>query len=385
MEYERRREPTSSRMNPHDNDVVERMPPGRVPPDGDGGQMAVLRKIGRGFAGLMGFVLVFLISVCLLILGLVHAITKGDLPSTQELFVVSVNETSAVKFLARIFYTEERVQEILAANAVLPPDEITDLDSIIFVPPPEIPKDPVEAQEHAEVYEEYKDIEIIDITGSTFKGKMMIVRDPSRVHLTAIPYFGYNVAGKKIESLVSDAGAIAGMNAGGFADDGGMGSGGMPLGLFILDGEIKVGAESTYCNVIGITYDHKLVVGEMTGADALALGVRDAVHFTPTLIVNGKAAEVSGSGGGVNPRTCIGQRADGAMLLLCIDGRQPHSIGASLQDCVQVMMDFEAVNAANLDGGSSSVMVYNGEVINVCSSITGSRDQPAAFVVDALD
>ena len=336
----------------------------------------VAAMVGRGFAKLLGVILVFLLSVCLLILGIVHAITQGDLPSTQELFVVSVNETSAVKFLARIFYSEERVQEILSANAVLPPDEITDL-TIEFTPP-EIPQDLQEA-------EEYKDIEIEDVVGSTFKGKMMIVKDPSRVHLAAISYFGYNVAGKKIEALVSESGAVAGINAGGFADDGGMGSGGMPLGLFILDGQIKTGSAGTTCNVIGITYDNKLVVGDMTGAAALELGVRDAVHFTPTLIVNGKAAEVSGSGGGVNPRTCIGQRADGAMLLLCIDGRQPHSIGASLQDCVQVMMDYGAINAANLDGGSSSIMVYEGEVINVCASITGSRNQPAAFVVDALE
>ena len=325
--------------------------------------------LGRFLARLFGVLLVLLISVAGLVLGAVHVICKGDFPSAQELFVVSVNETSAAKFLARIHFTEERVQEILENNAVLPPEEVTDL-SIEFAPP----SDPLTG--------DYKDIEIEEVVGSTFKGKMMIVRDPSRVRLAAIPYFGYNVSGRKIEDLVKDNNAVAGINAGGFADDGGMGSGGQPLGLFIMDGKILTGVASTYCNIIGITYDSKLVVGEMTGSEALDLGVRDAVHFTPTLIVNGKAAEVSGSGGGVNPRTCIGQRADGAMLLLCIDGRQPHSIGASLQDCVQVMLDYDAINAANLDGGSSSVMVYEGEVINVCASLYGSRNQPAAFIVD---
>ena len=103
--------------------------------------------------------------------------------------------------------------------------------------------------------------------------------------------------------------------------------------------------------------------------------------FTPTLIVNGNPAEVSGTGGGLNPRTVIGQRADGAVLLLVIDGRQPHSVGATLQDCMQEMLNYGAVNAANLDGGSSSMMVYEGEVINTCASLNGSRNQPTAWLV----
>lgn len=112
-------------------------------------------------------------------------------------------------------------------------------------------------------------------------------------------------------------------------------------------------------------------------------GLRDALSFGPAFIINGEAAEISGTGGGLNPRTVIGQRADGAVLLLVIDGRQPQSLGATYQDCIQVMQEWGAVNAANLDGGSSTQMIYQGETVNVSASLYGPRNIPTAFVVDA--
>ena len=133
--------------------------------------------------------------------------------------------------------------------------------------------------------------------------------------------------------------------------------------------------------IVGFDQNNQLVVGTMTGQECLDRGIRDAVSFGPTFIVNGKAMEVAGSGGGLNPRTVLGQRADGAVLMLVIDGRQSHSIGATYKDCIDVMLQYGAVNAANLDGGSSSMLVYNGEVQNVCASLYGSRPLPTAFIV----
>ena len=319
----------------------------------------------------LGLLLTLLTSLAIVVYGAVTVVCEGPFPTAKELFVVTVTETSAAKFLARIYLSAEEVEEILNSNAVLAPEEITDT-TVDFKPAEDA------------TAEDYLDIEIHDVVRATFVGKMMIIKDPSRVHLVTIDYFGYNVVGRKVEELVALNGAVAGINAGGFADAGGVGTGGQPDVLLIKDGVIKVGTANTYCNVIGLSYDNRLIVGEMTAKAALDMGVRDAVYFSPTLIVNGKAAEVSGSGGGINPRTCIGQREDGAILFLVIDGRQIHSIGASLQDCVQVMLDFDAINAANLDGGSSSMMIYEGEVLNSCSSLYGSRAQPAAFIVDSL-
>ena len=102
----------------------------------------------------------------------------------------------------------------------------------------------------------------------------------------------------------------------------------------------------------------------MTGQQALDRGIRDALSFGPVLVMNGKASTVKGSGSGLNPRTAIGQRADGAVLLLVIDGRQPASLGATYADLIEIMLDFEAVNAANLDGGNSTGMYYKGSLVN---------------------
>ncbi len=120
----------------------------------------------------------------------------------------------------------------------------------------------------------------------------------------------------------------------------------------------------------------------MTGQQAVDKEFRDAVTFGPALVVNGEAVSTVGTGGGLNPRTAIGQRADGAVLLLVIEGRQTASLGATFLDLIEIMLDFDAVNAANLDGGMSSSMAYEGEeILNNCS-IKGPRDMPTAFVVE---
>mgnify|MGYP004488591487 CR=1 FL=1 len=77
-------------------------------------------------------------------------------------------------------------------------------------------------------------------------------------------------------------------------------------------------------------------------------------------IINGERRETKGSGSGANPRTAIGQRKDGTILLLVTDGRGANGhLGATASDLIDVMEEYGAVNAANLDGGSSSSMYYN--------------------------
>jgi exopolysaccharide biosynthesis protein len=83
----------------------------------------------------------------------------------------------------------------------------------------------------------------------------------------------------------------------------------------------------------------------------------------------------------VNPRTAIGQRSDGAVLLLVIDGRQVSSLGATYLDVAEVMLSYGAVNACNLDGGSSSVMWYGGKYINSPCTVVGIRPVPTTFLV----
>ena len=94
-------------------------------------------------------------------------------------------------------------------------------------------------------------------------------------------------------------------------------------------------------------------------------GIRDAVTMGPFLIVNGKSSFIRGNGGwGLAARTAIGQRADGIVLFLVVDSNEFRSKGASMFDLTEIMENYGAVNAANLDGGTSSVMVENGELLN---------------------
>jgi exopolysaccharide biosynthesis protein len=114
--------------------------------------------------------------------------------------------------------------------------------------------------------------------------------------------------------------------------------------------------------------------------------IRDAISFGPALIINGKPLIKKGDGGwGIAPRTAIGQRKDGTILLLVIDGRQKSSIGATLKDVQNVLLEYGAYNAANLDGGSSTTMYYNGNLINSPSDILGERAIPSAFIIKGDD
>ncbi|MBP0964510.1 MAG: phosphodiester glycosidase family protein [Oscillospiraceae bacterium] len=320
--------------------------------------------IGRFFT----FIGVILLAAVILLVGASYIFCMGPSPSASDLFVNTMMETSALKFIPRMFFTEEEIDAIRKRNSTVETLEVTD-QSLVVIPTPE------ELSEE----EERLPLEIIDISSSTYKGKLMLVRDPSRVVLGTPPSLGGNAKGIQISEMVEREGGIAGINAGGFLDEGGVGNGGTPLGIVIKNGELLYNGGGSI--VVGFDKDNKLVVGWMTAQEAMDKGLRDACSFGPVFIVNGKRSDVAGTGGGLNPRTCIGQTADGTVLLLTIDGRQATSIGATYEDCINILEEYGAVNAANLDGGSSTVMYYNGEIINVCASVYGPRDLPTAFVV----
>jgi Exopolysaccharide biosynthesis protein related to N-acetylglucosamine-1-phosphodiester alpha-N-acetylglucosaminidase len=224
-------------------------------------------------------------------------------------------------------------------------------------------------------------ITIEDIKGSGFKGKVMLIKDPKRVKLAVTKEIG--VTGERVSDLVKDMGAIAGINAGGFYDPNGKGNGAFPDGLTVHNGVLvhnNVGDKAV--NIVGFDDQGTLVLGKMTASQLQEKHIREAVSFEPNLIVDGKPAVTGDGGWGIAPRTGIGQTADGTVIFVVIDGRQPTwSIGATLRDLMNVFEDYNAVNAVNLDGGSSSELVYNDKVVNKLWDIFGERYVPTAFVV----
>ena len=338
--------------------------------------LSVWRMIGKIFFRI--FLLLFTTALLLAggIYGLVYTFNYGPSPSARSMFVTSVLETSALDFLATWFLPAEEIETILATNTIEKMDIVSNPNLIVI---PE--KTELSAEE-----EEEKDIEIIEVSGPTYTGRMMIVKDPSRVFVGTCSAFGDpDKTGDKLQAMAERYDAVAAINGGGFLDINGNGTGSIPTGFVFSGGEFLYGSTNSTDLVIGFDKDNKLIVGYMTAKQAEARGIRDALTFGPALIIDGNPANVSGYSSGLNPRTAIGQRADGAVLLLVIDGRQPGSIGAFHTDTIEIMLNFGAVNAANLDGGSSSLMVYEGEIISNKSGLIANRHMPTCFLVERRD
>ncbi|MBR7091571.1 MAG: phosphodiester glycosidase family protein [Clostridia bacterium] len=328
------------------------------------GTLLLLTVTGRIIRRSLASIGMLLLLTVALVFGAVTVVCIGPSEAARDLFVSTMMETSALKFIPRIYFSEEQVNQILAANTAREIDDISTGEKVV-VPPPDQP--------------DIQELIIENVSGPTFIGKMMIVRDPSRLFVASIPTYSKDKLGELLRKMVERTGATAGINGGGFSDPGGYGKGGMPSGIVIENGKLRLG-EYTKAVIAGFTYENKLIVGTMTGKQAIQLGVRDALSYGPAFVIDGEIVPITGTGGGLNPRTAIGQRADGAVLLLVIDGRQPDSLGASLRDVQDLMVQYGAVNAANMDGGSSATMIYNGELINHLS-IIGERYIPTGWMV----
>ncbi|EGW36127.1 phosphodiester glycosidase family protein [Desulfosporosinus sp. OT] len=223
-------------------------------------------------------------------------------------------------------------------------------------------------------------ITIEDITGPSFKGKVMLIKNPKRVKVAVTKEL--EVTGERVSDFVKDTGAVAGINGGGFYDPKGTGNGAFPDGLTVHNGEIvhnNIGNKST--DIVALDKDGNLFVGQITADDVKKKNIYEAVSFWPALIKDGKRGKFDDGLWGVAPRSAIGQKADGTIIFVVIDGRQLSSLGAKMSDLYNIFMDYGAVTAANLDGGSSSELIYNGKVINKLWNIFGERYLPTAFVV----
>ena len=218
-----------------------------------------------------------------------------------------------------------------------------------------------------------------EVKGNGYLGYMTVILDPTRVFV-GMPD-NYGGVGLTLEQMCQKYGAIGGINAGGFKDDGGGGLGGMPEGLTIIDGVCYNRDMDVTEGFAGLDRNGILHVGFYSYEDCLANDIVHAVSFGPILISNGVPTDPEYLTSSVNPRTAIAQRADGAIIMLVIDGRQVHSIGATYQDMVDLLLSYGAVNACNMDGGSSTVMYYEGRYVNSCSAEGGNpRPLPNAFL-----
>ncbi|MDO4982212.1 MAG: phosphodiester glycosidase family protein [Eubacteriales bacterium] len=323
---------------------------------------------------LFGFILLSALILGCAGLGLLYILEKGPSESLRDSFVMTMQETRRFDFISNIFLEQETINEIKSAAD----------DSAKYVPVAKtmqnIETASLSAHEvHVELAQDDDGDGIIfeEIKGGGYLGYMITVLDPTRIIIGTPDSFGG--VGWTMEDLVKKYDAIGGVNGGGFKDEGGTGSGGLPVGLTIIDGKFygDTNGESAF---VGFDANGKMYFGYFNQWLAEYFGIVNGVSFGPMLIVDGEPAPKGSLGSGVNPRTAIAQRSDGAVMMLCIDGRQVHSMGATYQDCIDIFLARGAVNAINMDGGSSTTMYYNGEYINSPSGTSTSRLFPSVFL-----
>lgn len=312
----------------------------------------------------------------------------GPFPYFRELWVNTAMETMNHRWLAGLLFDSKTVAAIRAKSTPKMPGEATDpalvagttSQSASRVPADNataLPTSPADG-EHIIHGVGFIRLRNNSLKGDSFNGWLVKVYDPARVTMGLSQNFGKS--GEHITDMTTRTGSFLGINAGGFVDVDGHGNGGTPDKILIYDHkQLTGGGDSSVHSIIGLDDSSRLILGSYTQAALTAQHFRYAVEFSPFLIVNGKATDVSGSG--IQPRTAIGQKADGTLLFVIIDGRSLTSPGATWEDVQKIMQENGAVNAANLDGGSSTVLSYGGKLVNVPSSPYGERYLPDAFLV----
>ena len=234
----------------------------------------------------------------------------------------------------------------------------------------------------------HSDITIHPVTAKFSTGYMAILEDPSRMYVGTINKFGSGVTGMRIDDLCEKYGAAGGMNGGGFEDKGGGGQGGAPFGLVISQGkQLKVHTPKGEASsvVIGFDENDKLIIGKFKSNEIEGLKLRDAMAFNYALVQEGELVKNEKAPLAYTTRTAIGQDAEGRVLMLVMKGREPDSLGASLDELAEIMLQFGAVNAANLDGGSSTCLYLNDESIYSGFRLDCSRRIPTAFLIAPLE
>ncbi len=331
-----------------------------------------------------------------------YSICHGPSETARDLFVSTILETGALQFLASWYFSEEEILAITNRNAMSQTTEDVDPNLIVIKSTEEGPGGSSDELEEEFDFDE-NGIAIIEMTGRAYMAKMMVIKDPSKVKLSTIyPWSDMNHSknGVTLEELVKKTNAVAGINGGEYFSEGNWG--GRPKGVTVCEGQIQYNDPKKGDVMVGFNEDNILVIKDVGGMTAKQVEevikserIRDAVsfkdeengdsnHFTK-LIINGNAREISGNGSGANPRTAIGQRSDGTVLMLVTDGRGASGhLGATAADLLSIMEEYGAVNAANLDGGSSSAMYYKDtyEMTSVTLYYsTSSWKLPTGFVV----
>ena len=321
-------------------------------------------KKSRVHVTIMRILLFLLCQIVFIGIFSVWLVFYGPFTNIRDTFVTTIMTTMDHRYIAQFFLSDKKINEIMAKNK-----------EVVKV----VEQDPTTIKVNSNSDQGTAGIQIIDIKTSHFNGKLMVVTDPKRIEVGATPNIGKY--GATLSDIVKSNNAIGGINAGAFVDDKLIGTGGLPSGILVQNDVVTYTQTGyTHFQVVGIDDNGVLIIrNSMSISDIKNAKIKWAISFGPPLIINGQLL-VSG-GSSMQPRTAIGQRKDGSILLLTIDGRSISSPGATLTEEQNILYEYGAYNATNVDGGSSTTMVYQDKVINNPADILGERSISSAFIV----
>lgn len=314
----------------------------------------------------------------------------GPYNGFRDWLITTAMTTMTHQYFATWFYNDEIINSVLDRNKVIETNETTDT-SLIDTDSSYATSGNYKNEYERQILErdpKNNDYKIINISGKGYSGFLVAVYDPSRIKTVVTAKLGSS--GQYLTTMAENNDALIAINGGGFNDPNFNSTGGSPLGITVTNGKyVTTASYKGSGGLMGFTEDDKFVLGKMTVTEAKKMKIRDAVTFGPFLIVNGKSSEVLGNGGwGTAPRTAIGQRKDGIVLFLVVDGRTASKPGADMDDLIEIMENYGAYNAANLDGGTSSVLVVNNTIVNDPIDSTGAhktRPISTGFIVTKDD
>ena len=304
----------------------------------------------------------------------------GPWDGVRNFYINTAMKTKDHKYLAKVFYNDKTIEKVMNSNYFIEIKEKVKLDDVIIDTSPKASYDNKYDEEILTRTPGNEDYKIINIKVGISKGYLIAIYDPKKVSLIRAKKFNVGTYGEQVTAMCNRYNASVCINGGGF-EDFGTGSD-IPLGYVIDEGKIvwpETGWDNNRGNLIGFNNDGKLLLlADSTGNEALEAGMVGGLEFGPFLIVNGKPIEIVGDPWGKSPRVAIGQRKDGVVLFLVIDGEN-YIDGASLGDVVDVLTKYGAYNAANLDGGHSSSLAINGKLYNNPPAI--AKRQGGRYVV----
>ena len=338
------------------------------------------------------FAKILLVVLILALIGIMSLLflLYGPWSGFRDWLITTAMSSMRHQYLATWFYDDKTIQECLNKNKVVEVSGVTDENTIEIVD-----YDKKEEVVYANEYERQilekdennNDYKIIKIDGGNdYEGYMAVIYDPSRIEVATSSYIGRN--GEYLTDISKKNNALVAINGGGFIDENNKGSGATPIGITMSKGKLSSNSGGTF-GLIGFNNENKLLLGKIASTQAKQRGIRDCVSFGPYLILNGEKSQIYGNGGwGKAPRTAIGQRADGIVLFLVLDGNRKLGKGATIKDMIEIFERYGAINASNLDGGTSTSMTVKGKTVNNPTNLSGgsgTRPIPSAFILKADD